>query len=189
MAPSSKNKKGRNSAEDTSPFRSRVPKSWSSHSQDGIELKAYIELGFCENFGINDILHKYRQFEGYDRKTLSFSFEAKLSFQYHLSSLDKCILSIDPIDKMYTAILTDILPVGNSVTSDKLRSGEEAIVTHKLALKETYPSLIKVTEMCGFTIDDISVIGLTFGQDLEQMIQKSHDLTIKLNIELADKKN
>ena len=70
MAPSSKNKKGRNSAEDTSPFRSRVPKSWSSHSQDGIELKAYIELGFCENFGINDILHKYRQFEGYDRKTL-----------------------------------------------------------------------------------------------------------------------
>ena len=36
-------------------FKSKVTKPWKSHSQDGVELKAYIELGFCDRFKVAQI--------------------------------------------------------------------------------------------------------------------------------------
>ena len=45
-------------------------KAWSIHSQDGIELKVYIEMGFCDGYAVPDIVIKYPQFNVYDRKTL-----------------------------------------------------------------------------------------------------------------------
>ena len=53
-----------------SSFNANVSKSWNSHSQDGIELKVYVEYGFIDGFGINDILNKYPQFKPYDRRTV-----------------------------------------------------------------------------------------------------------------------
>lgn len=54
----------------TTSFRVRVAKSWSSNSQDGKELRTYVECGFVDGYGINDILNKYPQFLPYDRKTV-----------------------------------------------------------------------------------------------------------------------
>jgi len=53
-----------------SAFNTNVSKAWNSNSQDGIELRSYVELGFCDGFGINDLLNKYPQFNAYDRKTV-----------------------------------------------------------------------------------------------------------------------
>ena len=51
-------------------LRASMPKSWSVYSQDGIELRAYVNLGFCEGYNVNDLINKYPQFAGYDKKTL-----------------------------------------------------------------------------------------------------------------------
>ena len=49
----------------------RLTKPWSSQTQDGKELKAYIELGFVDGYRVNDILQKYPQFNVYDKKIIS----------------------------------------------------------------------------------------------------------------------
>ena len=51
-------------------FKAKICKSWNSKSQDGIELKTYIEYGFCDGFNVHDIYNKYPQFQQYDKKTV-----------------------------------------------------------------------------------------------------------------------
>ena len=62
------------SAAKTSPrtvnFTATVNKAWNIQSQDGIELKTYIEMGFCEGMNAPSIINKYPQFNGYCRKTI-----------------------------------------------------------------------------------------------------------------------
>jgi hypothetical protein len=153
------------------------------------------EQGLVEN------AHKFRVFNTAPNRTLSvhvplttsdsLSFGAKLSFQYHLTCLDDAILASDPIASMYTAILKDLFPFGNSLTRDQLRSSssDENSMTKSLALlDQTFPSLIKESKNCGFAIDNVSVIGLTFGPELKAMVQKDHENALKLGNQLADKK-
>lgn len=64
-------KKAANATKTVNFGTNRVCKPWSSQSQDGKELKVYIELGFVDGFKINEILHKYPQFNAYDKKTIS----------------------------------------------------------------------------------------------------------------------
>lgn len=47
-----------------------VSKPWSANSQDGLELKAYVELGFCQGFNAAQLCNKYPQFNAYCNKTL-----------------------------------------------------------------------------------------------------------------------
>ena len=62
--------KNNTSPKNAAAFKVRVAKSWSSNSQDGKELRTYVECGFVDGYGINDILNKYPQFTPYERRTL-----------------------------------------------------------------------------------------------------------------------
>ena len=119
------------------------------------------------------------------RTSDSFKFGAKLDFTYHINSLENCVLCDDPIGKMYSAIITDMYPFGNKFTKDQL-FGKEC--ENKLCRLDTYPSLLKIANQCGFGIDDVKLIELTFGNDLKLMIQNEHNLTTTLKKRLADEK-
>ena len=114
-----------------------------------------------------------------------FTFGAKLDFTCQINSLENCVLCDDPIGKMYHAIITDMYPFGSEITKDELLGKE---YTDKLSRLDTYPSLLKVANQCGFGIDDVKLIELTFDEGLKAMIKSEHNLTKNLNKKLADEK-
>jgi len=117
----------------------------------------------------------------------SMEFTVTLVFTYHMASLDKCTLSMDPIQKMYSGLMADSQAFGNSVPSEQLRAGQQEAVISRLASLRTFPFLCAAAEACGFCIDSVQVLGLKYSAKLQKQSDSEQQLAATLRAELAEK--
>mmetsp|Transcript_26220 Transcript_26220/g.38359 ORF Transcript_26220/g.38359 Transcript_26220/m.38359 type:complete len:475 (+) Transcript_26220:45-1469(+) len=118
----------------------------------------------------------------------SAQFTANMSFQYHMNSLDKCLDSMDPMQKMYDGMLADARSFGDTVTSDQLRAGEQVAVMDRLVSLETYPLLCQAAKAAGFVIDSARLTGLSYCATLQRQANDEQHNAARLRSELAGKK-
>jgi hypothetical protein len=118
----------------------------------------------------------------------SAQFTANMSFQYHMDSLDKCLDSMDPMQKMYDGMLADARSFGDTFTSDQLRAGKQVAVMDRLASLETYPLLCQAAKAAGFVIDSARVTGLSYCRALQRQANDEQQVAARLRSELAGKK-
>jgi len=117
----------------------------------------------------------------------SMEFTVTLVFNYHMASLDKCTLSMDPIQKMYAGLRADSQSFGNSVPSEHLRAGQQDAVISRLASLQTFPFLCAAAEASGFCIDSVQVLGLKYSSKLQRQSDSEQQLAATLRAELAEK--
>lgn len=118
----------------------------------------------------------------------SAKFSALLYIKYHMKSIEKCILSEDPIGKMHNGLKADAHLFGNIISSEQLQQqGQTNDVTKGLVDLDTYTSLQEAAEACGFCIDSVRVESLCLSSVLQNQASSDQKLSATLRTEMAEK--
>mmetsp|Transcript_49247 Transcript_49247/g.49590 ORF Transcript_49247/g.49590 Transcript_49247/m.49590 type:complete len:128 (-) Transcript_49247:1015-1398(-) len=105
-----------------------------------------------------------------------------------MKSIEKCILSEDPIGKMHNGLKADAHLFGNIISSEQIQQqGQQNDVTKGLVNLNTYTSLQEAAEACGFCIDSVRVESLCLSSVLQNQASSDQKLSATLRTEMAEK--
>eukprot|EP00566_Odontella_aurita_P012645 CAMPEP_0113564766 /NCGR_PEP_ID=MMETSP0015_2-20120614/21804_1 /TAXON_ID=2838 /ORGANISM="Odontella" /LENGTH=495 /DNA_ID=CAMNT_0000466889 /DNA_START=106 /DNA_END=1593 /DNA_ORIENTATION=- /assembly_acc=CAM_ASM_000160 len=113
------------------------------------------------------------------------SFSVKLSFKYHMTSLEKLLQANDPIQKMFTGLQADSQVIGSKVLSKELRSDSVDSVVAKLTTFSDYPAFISAAADAGFCVSSVILVELDHGEELKKQADVDQKLASRLRAEKA----
>ena len=118
----------------------------------------------------------------------SFHLHLVIGYHVHVESLDKLLLTDNPLSKMHQGLLADSHSFSDAFSSQSIRecTGKSAI-TQKLKKLDAYPHLRDASQSCGIIIDSLRVTGISVCEALETQIHEEQKLAASLRIDLTRK--